>query len=154
MTVLNNSGFIDILGPQVRFLTSFVGNPSAYCALDAVVPAGTRVPLHSHGERETLVVSSGQIEAFKDGSWACYASGDALDIPSGVPHAIRNVANEPARLLMVTYESMGQFFQSIGLPLDGGEPQPDEDRIHGFIASAIGNGFWLGSAEDNLAIGM
>ncbi|NVD42877.1 cupin domain-containing protein [Ensifer sp. HO-A22] len=150
----NCPGFIDILGPQIRFLTPYIENPNAYCVIDAVVPAGVQVPLHSHGERETLVILAGKIEAFKDDEWLSYSAGDVLDIPSGVRHAIRNSSGEPVNLLMVTYESMRHFFQSVGVVVGSDERKPNEDRVRTFVSAAIGNGYWLGSEEDNRAIGL
>ncbi|MFJ3465859.1 hypothetical protein [Achromobacter spanius] len=54
---------LDILGSRIGFVTEFTGNPNAYCLINVVVPPGMMVPLHSHGERETLLILWGELEA-------------------------------------------------------------------------------------------
>ncbi|MFK3969031.1 hypothetical protein ACI2KT_36695 [Ensifer adhaerens] len=62
-TFLQTQVTLDILGSRIGFVTEFTGNPNAYCLINVVVPPGMMVPLHSHGERETLLILWGELEA-------------------------------------------------------------------------------------------
>ena len=72
----------------------------------------------------------------------------------GVPHAWRNVSGEPLVALILTTTRMGRFFQESGRPV-AGAPQPvtPEDLAH-FATVAAAYGYWHGTPEENVAIGI
>jgi quercetin dioxygenase-like cupin family protein len=111
---LSIANTIDILGPQIQFLTPLVSDPDEYCVISAVVPPNVVVPLHSHPERETFLILSGALDAFDGLAWRTYRAGEVFDVPGGVKHAFRNTSAEPVSMVLVTKTSMGHFFRSGG----------------------------------------
>lgn len=148
------SAFLDVMGPRIQLLTNFSENRD-YSAMKAEVPPGVTVPVHSHGDRETFVVLSGELEAFVEDSWIVAKAGETVDIPGDVKHAWRNSSNETVSLLVVSTARMGEFFTEIGRPVDdvpSGPPSPEV--LQHFVQVAIAYGYWLGTPEDNAAIGI
>jgi quercetin dioxygenase-like cupin family protein len=146
---------IDILGPQIRFLTSLVDDPDGYCVISSVVPPNVVVPLHSHPERETFLILSGALEAFDGAAWRTYGAGEVFDVPSGAKHAFRNTSAAPASVVLVTSASMGRFFGSIGRPAGDVPPgPPTAEAIEAFMTAANQHGYWLGSPAENAEIGI
>jgi quercetin dioxygenase-like cupin family protein len=115
---------IDILGPQIRFLTPLVSDPDEYCVISAVVPPNVIVPLHSHPERETFLILSGALDAFDGSAWRTYRAGEVFDVTGGAKHAFRNTSAEPVSVVLVTKTSMGHFFRSVGRPAADGPAGP------------------------------
>ncbi|WP_219836174.1 cupin domain-containing protein [Paenibacillus sp. R14(2021)] len=145
---------LDVLGPHLQHLTELSDNQD-YCLMKGELSPGVFVPVHSHEDRETFVVISGEIEAWIDGVWSVYRAGDALDIVSNRKHAWRNVSNEPVTLLIASTVKMGQFFKEIGRPVASVPPgQPEQEALMHFVQTAISRGFWLGTPEENAAIGL
>jgi quercetin dioxygenase-like cupin family protein len=146
---------IDILGPQIRFLTPLVSDPDEYCVISAVVPANVVVPLHSHPERETFLILSGALDAFNGSAWRTYRAGEVFDVLGGVKHAFRNTSAEPVSVVLVTKTSMGHFFRSVGRPgADGPAGPAAAEAIGAFVTAAIQHGYWLGSPAENAEIGI
>ncbi len=59
------------------------------------LPAGNRIPAHSHQERtENLTIVRGQAEISKDGETSLYGVRDYVDFPVGCQHEIRAVGKE------------------------------------------------------------
>jgi mannose-6-phosphate isomerase-like protein (cupin superfamily) len=61
------------LGP--RYLTSLSLPPEDYCLLIGEIPAGAIVPLHSHFDRETFYVLSGEMNFYDGASWQVLHQG-------------------------------------------------------------------------------
>jgi len=66
-----------------------------------VAPGVTGEP-HTVDREEVFVLQSGQATAALDGTEYRISPGDALLVPPGVPFAIRNTGDEPARYLVCT----------------------------------------------------
>ncbi len=151
----NTADTIDILGPQIRFLTPLLDDPDAYCVISAVVPPNVVVPLHSHRERETFLILSGKLEAFAESGWRTYSAGELFDVPSGARHALRNTSGAAVSLALITTASMGRFFRSVGLPAADFPPGPPALKaIQEFTAASIRHGYWLASPSENADIGI
>lgn len=148
------STFLDVMGPRIQLLTELSENRD-YSIMKAEVPPGVIVPVHSHGDRETFVVLSGELEAFTEDSWKAVKAGDTVDIPGNVKHAWRNSSNEIVTLLVVSTVRMGEFFNEIGRPVDTVPPGPPApDVLQHFVEVAIAYGYWLGTPDDNASIGI
>ena len=144
----------DVLGPLIQFVTP-VEDGDGYCVIRALFPAGTAVPVHSHPDRETLVVLSGELEGWLDGAWQTYRAGQAMDIPGGRAHALRPASRQDVTLLLVTTTRIGRFFQEIGRHADvGTTTAPSQDRLAALVAASHRYGYWLGAPEDNAAAGL
>jgi quercetin dioxygenase-like cupin family protein len=146
---------IDILGPQIRFLTPLVDDPDGYCVISSVVPPNVVVPLHSHPERETFLILSGTLDAFDGSAWRTYGAGEVFDVPSGAKHALRNTSAAPVSVVLVTNASMGRFFRSVGRRAADVPPgPPTAGAIGAFTTAALQHGYWLGSPAENGEIGI
>jgi quercetin dioxygenase-like cupin family protein len=151
----SKSDTIDILGPQIRFLTPLVDDPDGYCVIFSVVPPNVVVPLHSHSERETFLILSGSLDAFDGAAWRTYDAGEVFDISGGAKHAFRNTSVAPASVVLVTSASMGRFFRSVGRRAADVPPGlPAAEAIGAFTTAALQHGYWLGSPVENAEIGI
>jgi hypothetical protein len=61
---------------------------------------------------------------------------------------------EPAIDLITTTARLGKFFQEAGRPITGSPRPPAPDEIARFAAIAAKYGYWLGSPEENAAVGI
>ncbi|SFS66405.1 cupin domain-containing protein [Paenibacillus sp. BC26] len=148
------SALLDVMGPRIQLLTDLSENRD-YSLMKAEVPPGVIVPVHSHDDRETFVVLSGELEAFIEDSWRTVMAGDTIDIPGNVKHAWRNSTNETVTLLVASTVKMGEFFNEIGRPADTVPPGPPAPEVlmH-FVTVALAYGYWLGTPDDNASIGI
>jgi mannose-6-phosphate isomerase-like protein (cupin superfamily) len=57
-------------------------------------------PVHIHpGAEETFSVLEGEIEVLLDGTWTAVGVGETSVVPAGAPHSVRNLSNNPAKLV-------------------------------------------------------
>ena len=147
---------LDLFGPQIQLLTALSDEDDGYCLFGGTLPAGAVVPLHSHAERETFYILEGELKGLRQDRWLTLAGGDVLDIPGGVKHAFRNVSAAPVYLLFVTTMRLGRFFCEVGRPADTvpSPGPPTSADLQRFFEISRASGYWLGSAEDNAAVGI
>jgi quercetin dioxygenase-like cupin family protein len=147
---------LDVLGPTVEFLT--YPEDDALCTLRGVVRRGVAVPLHSHADREDFLILAGTQQVLVPGAhgleWAEARAGDYVRIPSGAPHAHRNVGSVDAVDLIITTAQMGRFFQEVGRPVTGSPRPPTPEDLARFAAVAAKYGYRLGTPEENAAVGI
>jgi quercetin dioxygenase-like cupin family protein len=75
----------------------------AYTLIEIIVEPGGIVPLHRHAAfEEGIYVLDGKVDAMLDGEIYDAVAGSFLIIPWGLPHEIRNSADMPARLLLLS----------------------------------------------------
>ena len=121
-----------------------------------VVAPGVVVPLHSHDDAEDFFILAGTQQVLTKSDqglqWIDVNAGDYVHIPAGVPHAHRNVSDEPAVELVVTTARLGRFFQEVARS-DTGQP-PTSAELAAFVAVATRYGYDLGTAEQNAAVGI
>jgi quercetin dioxygenase-like cupin family protein len=145
---------LDVFGPTVEFLTQ----SDEFCVLRGVVPPGVTVPLHRHADIEDFFIISGTQQVLVHGKtgleWQNAHAGDYVCIEGDVPHAIRNVTEEPAVAIIVTTARMGRFFQEIGRPVTGTPAPPNPEELEHFVNVAVKYGYILGSAEENATVGI
>ena len=139
------------LRPSNRYLTSLSLPADDYCLFIGEVPAGAIVPLHSHSDRETFYVLSGEMN-FYDGSWwRVLKQGEFVDVLSNTRHAWRNASESSASLLVATTVRMGVFLQKVSSPAGTQAAGTEKDQFRKLVQEY---GYWLGSPEDNEAIGL
>jgi len=144
------SGMRDIFGPLLD-LSSAPGD-SEFAVIPSIAPAGLVVPLHSHGERETMVIVEGTLTAWLDGSWRTYGPGQIVDVAPNRPHALRNDGLDEVAMVLVTTSRMARFFQEISLPQ--AEAAMTSERLTHFAETAAKYGFWTASPAEQAAIGI
>lgn len=147
---------IDIfVGPIFTYLTPAEGASDAYCVFRVEVPAGVTVPIHSHADRETFYILSGEIEGFDGTQWRMLGAGDVLDVPGNVKHAFRNHSEVNVTLLMTSTVNMGRYYLDIGRPVTGAPlPPPTPEDLQHFAQVSKEYGYWFGDAEANAAVGI
>jgi quercetin dioxygenase-like cupin family protein len=142
---------IDILGPQIEFATRTSGDADDYCVMLGIVGAGVFVPLHSHPQRETIFVMTGQLEVYGSEGWRELWPGEVFDIEGGSKHAIRNNTGNRTSVLLISTIEMTDFFLTVGTPLSEREPRTTPSA---FAQAAQDRGFWLADADENRLIGL
>jgi quercetin dioxygenase-like cupin family protein len=81
-------------------------------ALENVIPPGQGPPLHTHAnEDESWYVIEGELRFKLAGDVHRAPAGSFVFVPRGTPHCFQNVADAPARILvMFTPSGMERFF--------------------------------------------
>ena len=84
----------------------------ALTALENVIPPGQGPPLHTHAnEDESWYVIDGELRFRLDRDVQLAPAGSFVFVPRGTPHCFQNVADAPARILvMFTPAGMERFF--------------------------------------------
>jgi quercetin dioxygenase-like cupin family protein len=86
-------------------------------AFENVIPAGQGPPLHTHAnEDESWYVIEGELRFKLAGDVHRAPAGSFVFVPRGTPHCFQNVAEAPARVLvMFTPAGMEHFFDRFAL---------------------------------------
>ena len=147
----------EVFGPQQirpsnRILTDTSRDDDDYCVAIGTMPPGVVVPLHSHADRETFYVLSGEMQAYDDatGEWRTLRAGAVFDVTDGLRHAWRNVSKAEASMLYVTTNRAARFLREAS-ELDAGGP---ENEARAFRALVARYGYWCAGPQENAAIGL
>ena len=150
---------LDVLGPTIQFVTS-PADTGAPCVMRGTIPPGVSIPLHSHGDPETLVMLSGSVEGLayrtEDFEWLRLQPGDVFYVPPDAKHAWRNSGQTRAEMAVISTSKMGRFFQELGKPLRFGVPPapPTRDELARFQTIAERYGYWNATPEENARVGI
>lgn len=63
------------------------------------IDPGDYLPTHADSNEELLLVTAGRVEATIDGETVELATDQCAVVPAMVPHGLRNVGDEPARVI-------------------------------------------------------
>jgi quercetin dioxygenase-like cupin family protein len=103
---------LDVFGVIVEFMTP--RDDAEISVMRATMPPGVTVPLHSHNDFEDFYILAGTYQVLVKGDggmeWRDFRAGDYVRVPGDVPHALRNVSQEPVVDLIITTARMGNFF--------------------------------------------
>jgi quercetin dioxygenase-like cupin family protein len=147
-------------GNVFEFMVSPADTGAEICLIRVTIPPGAAAPLHSHSDVELFYVLEGSLEAFqsRDGTprWTTVGPGDVVSIPGNIKHAVRNSSPFPATLVCVTTSKLYEFFHEVTKPFDPDQPatQPTPDEIQELVTATARYGYWMGSPEENRAIGL
>ncbi len=87
--------------------------------------------------------------------WRRFGAGRRVRRSGGAKHAFRNVSTTDVLLVVITTMALGRFFQSVGRPLsEVPSGPPSSDTLQRFAQASLAEGHWLGSVDDNAAIGI
>jgi quercetin dioxygenase-like cupin family protein len=152
---------VEVMGPTLEYLSRPAADDAIPCVMRGTIPPGVDVPLHSHGDPETFIQLSGEVEGFSqpaEGSrWIRIRPGDVFHVPGGAPHAFRNRSGEPAVSVIITTSKLGRFFREVGTPTVAGATQtspPSEATIRHFLEMSERYGYWNATPEENARIGL
>ena len=147
-------------GTLFEFLASPDETGSEICLIRGTIPPGVAVPLHSHSDVELFYVLEGSLEAFLFGNstdgWVSFGPGDIVSIPGNAKHALRNNSPLPATIVLVTTSKLYSFFHEVTKPVDRYRTAtpPTAEEIQELFRTAARYGYWMGSPEENAAIGL
>ena len=75
---------INVLGPTIQFLTS-PEETSAPCIIRGTIPTAVSIPLHSHEDPETFLMTSGAVDGLvitgEDFKWVPIEPGQIFHVP-------------------------------------------------------------------------
>jgi len=150
------SDFLDFAGVRIQHLTK-LSDRQDYCLVKVELDPGVGMSLHTHPERETAFVLSGEFEAWtEDEGWVVLPPGGIVDVMENKKHAGRNSvsSSEKTVLLIATTTNMGRLIDEVGRPVDSVQPgPPDPEAIQHFIEVSLSYGHWFGTPEENATIG-
>jgi quercetin dioxygenase-like cupin family protein len=141
-----------VIGDIITVKLTAQETKGAYLIVEAVSPPGGGPAfLHTHPPQETFYVMEGVYEVYgQDPDGQKYAiravPGDAVHVPSNVPHGFKNVGDQTGRMIL-TYQPadlMLKFFQEIGIPMADRHSPPDlgdgldMDRIMAILTKHLG----------------
>ena len=150
--------FLDLLdGARLEPLSP--SREHAYCVMKGTIPPGVSVPIHSHADAESFYVLSGEAQALVETEaglqWQTLRPGDFIHIPGGAKHAWRNVSGEPMAALITSTARLGRALREMGqLASEAGKRIPRPADIQRLMEISERYGYWLGSREENTAVGI
>jgi quercetin dioxygenase-like cupin family protein len=108
-----------VVGDTYTVLLSGEQTDGRFAMLDMLIPPGAGPPPHRHNFEECFRVLAGSIEVhMRDVPPMRLEAGDSANIPANAPHAFRNTADAPARLLCtVAPAGLESFFAEFGDPV-------------------------------------
>jgi quercetin dioxygenase-like cupin family protein len=106
---------VAVVGDVYTILIAGEQTAGRYALIDMFVPPGGGPPPHRHDFEEMFHVLDGEVEVLFRGARSTARAGATVNIPANAPHAFKNVADKPARLLcLVSPAGEEQFFLEIG----------------------------------------
>ena len=123
-----------VVGDTYTTLLSGEQTAGRFALIDMLIPAGGGPPRHRHNFEECFHVLEGSVEvSLRDEPAVRLQAGETVNIPANAPHAFRNGADVPARLLCTAVPAgVEAFFAEFGDRVPSRtSPPPDlsEDEI-------------------------
>jgi quercetin dioxygenase-like cupin family protein len=116
---------LGLVGDTYTILVTGNDTDGKYTLIDMHVPPGGGPPPHRHDFEEMFSVLEGEVEVTFRGEKLVAKAGETINVPANAPHAFRNAATEPARLLcMCTPPGQEEFFAEVGIPVDARTEPP------------------------------
>jgi mannose-6-phosphate isomerase-like protein (cupin superfamily) len=108
-----------VVGDTYTVLLSGEQTAGRFAILDMLIPPGGGPPPHRHNFEECFRVLEGSLEVWvRDLPPVRLEAGDTANIPANAPHAFRNPAQVPARLLCTAAPAgLEEFFAEFGDPV-------------------------------------
>lgn len=134
-----------VVGDTYTVLLSGEQTAGRFAMLDMLIPPGGGPPPHRHHFEECFRVLEGSLEVWvRDLPPVRLEAGDTANIPANAPHAFRNPAQVPARLLCTAAPAgLEKFFAEFADPVPARtSPAPPisdaerEDRLRRAMAVA------------------
>ena len=149
----------DVFGVQLQFLVPPEGTGNQTSVYKGILPSGVVIPLHSHPDSEVFYVLEGTIEVYQQNGehngWHSVSAGNAIAVAPEVKHALRNTSSAPSAVIAVTEHGLYDFFREIAKPAQqGSTTPPSPEDMQQFFAVAAKYSYWMGSLEENAAVGI
>lgn len=103
-------------GVAMRCVLTGTDTAGAFCFFENKSAGCTQTPVHIHSrEDETLFVLEGEMCAIVDGKPRAVRPGDAVFLPRGIPHQLKNESGAPARyIILCTPSGFEDFVATAG----------------------------------------
>ena len=149
----------DVFGVQLQFLVAPEATGNQASLYKGILPSGVVIPLHSHPDSEVFYVLEGTLEVYQENSeykgWHSVLAGNAIAVAPGVKHALRNTSSAPSTAIAATEHGLYEFFREIAKPAQqGSATPPSPEDMQQLFAVAAKYSYWMGSPEENAAIGI
>jgi quercetin dioxygenase-like cupin family protein len=149
----------DVFGVQLQFLVAPEETGNQTSLYKGILPSGVVIPLHSHLDSEVFYVLEGTLEVYQENGkykgWHSVLAGNAIAVAPGVKHALRNTSSAPSTAIAATEHSLYEFFRAIAKPAQqGSTTPPSPEDMQRLFAVAAKYSYWMGSSEENAAIGI
>lgn len=141
VVVQPGGGFPLSVGQETSVLGDAALTGGAYSVLDQVVPPRLIVPPHVHAhETQVSLVLEGTLGFWVDGDVAEVGAGGYVLRPAGLPHALWNPTDAPARMLELTSPGarFEQYMRDASALMDEGAATPESIAE---LAAGYGIGF-------------
>jgi len=146
---------------QVQFIGTpeMIGSNSMAVIL-GTVPGPGMVHLHSHADPECFYILDGEMEVYQESSgkdkWTQLKKGYFAAIHGNVKHAWRNTSSCPCVALIFTGGDVHAFLRGVCELIQAhvGEEGLSPDAITKIQELAVAHHAWIGSLEENAAIGL
>jgi quercetin dioxygenase-like cupin family protein len=151
------SDTIEVFSPQKdvrpgnQYLTEVTESDGDHCVMQCTFPPGVVVPMHSHSDRETFYVLSGNPDLFLGDRWETLGPGDVIDAQNGIRHAWRNSSGADVSMLCITTMRLARFLRDVSIDDGSADPLASGQR---FLRLVEEHGYWLASPQENAAIGL
>lgn len=94
------------LGAHFRIIADHTTTGGQYDLIEVYFPPGRQTPLHRHTRySEQVYVLEGEFTAWAGEHKAVLRTGDSFLIPTGIPHTVAALSDQPARVLVVAAPS-------------------------------------------------
>jgi quercetin dioxygenase-like cupin family protein len=153
---LNTGDMIDMVGSRFEMVARLGAGQNDTVLFRTRMAPGKHVPLHSHIDPECFYVLEGQIEVFlvDDAStWHVVEAGRSLLIADGIKHAVRNLTENAADLVLATNNRIAKFLGEAGRSVAPNalfEP-PSPDEIQHMLRVSQAYGYWNASPAESAA---
>jgi quercetin dioxygenase-like cupin family protein len=149
----------DVFGVQLQFLIAPEETGNRTSLYKGILPSGVVIPLHRHPDFEVFYVLEGTLEVYQesgeDKGWQSVPAGNAIAIAPLVKHALRNTSSAPSAAIAVTEHGLYEFFREIAKPTQqGSSTPPSPEDMQRLFAVAAKYPYWMGSPEENAAVGI
>ncbi len=149
----------DVFSVQLQFLVAPEETGNQTSLYKGILPSGVVIPLHSHPDSEVFYVLEGTLEIYQENSaykgWHSVLAGNAIAVAPGVKHALRNTSSAPSKVVAATEHGLYEFFREIAKPAQQGSvTPPSPEDMQQLFAVAAKYSYWMGSPEENAAIGI
>jgi mannose-6-phosphate isomerase-like protein (cupin superfamily) len=142
---------LTLMGDHLRVLAAAADSGGALTALEVTMrPGGGPPAMHAHDAAELVVVLEGSITAMRGDPAAPEridaGPGQAVAIPGGQPHTIRNLGDRPGRYVTVFAPPGGMegfIAEAAGALAGAGDGPPSPELVERVLGLAAAHGMTM-----------
>lgn|GEM_PF-1313777 len=140
---------------RIQVLTELLSDDNEHCVMQVTLLPGGVFPIY-RSDREVFFVLSGEMSLWRtEIGWQTLNVGDVLDIPINEKHAWKNSNKETVVFIMITTMRAGHFLHEFDRLVSSVSFNPLSSKFRQyFFETMTRHGFWIGTPEENAAIGL